>query len=385
MIPLRAKGRASVNLPTSIVGRVTLAGVAPKARPDHVFVGRRNQSAADLSGYAGLCDGGDDVTDIPAGMPAVIGVSTDHLRDGDIVALDPTGQVRTLFRKEARSHFLFATDRCNSYCLMCSQPPRQVDDRWRVGEMLRVLELIDPATPELGITGGEPTLLGDDFILLLEACRDRLPRTALHILSNGRLLRTPLAQRIASVGHGDLMLGVPLYSDLDWHHDHVVQAKGAFDETMLGLQNLGRFGVPVEIRVVLHRLTVPRLGALAEFIYRNLTFASQVALMGLEPVGLALPNMSQLWMDPVDYAAELEKATLHLAKRGVKVMIYNHQLCTVPEAVWPFCRQSISEWKNEYLRVCDGCTMRSRCGGFFSSAIGGQHSRGIQPILSPAP
>jgi len=34
------------------------------------------------------------------------------------------------------------------------------------------------------------------------------------------------------------MLGIPLYSDIDDEHDFVVQASGAFEETLHGLYNL---------------------------------------------------------------------------------------------------------------------------------------------------
>ena len=97
------------------------------------------------------------------------------------------------------------------------------------------------------------------------------------------------------------MLGIPLYSDLDEEHDYVVQAKGAYDETVRGLYHLGAAGVPIEIRVVLHAATVARLPQLAEFIYRNVPFAAHVALMGLEMFGYVHLNMEKLWIDPADY------------------------------------------------------------------------------------
>jgi MoaA/NifB/PqqE/SkfB family radical SAM enzyme len=43
------------------------------------------------------------------------------------------------------------------------------------------------------------------------------------------------------------MLGIPIYSDVDSEHDYVVQAKGAFEETVSGLHNLARYNVAVEI------------------------------------------------------------------------------------------------------------------------------------------
>jgi His-Xaa-Ser system radical SAM maturase HxsC len=378
MIPLRVRGRLVRSLHDTTLGLVTSLPIEQSRRSNYVLRLTNGGPSCDLEGYAGvLCDG-----DEPAGAAACIAqVSTSHLQDGDVVALDPSGQVRTLFRKGSRSNFLFTTDRCNSYCLMCSQPPRIVNDEWRVAELLRLIELLDTDITELGITGGEPTLLKDDLIALLVKCRDALPTTAVHVLSNGRLFYYGrLAKRVADVQHPNLMFGIPVYSDLDWNHDYVVQARGAFAQTMTGLQNLGRFGVPVEIRVVLHRLTITRLEALAEFVYRNLTFASHVAFMGLETIGLAVPNLGTLWVDPWEYRAELERATLYLAERGMKVSIYNHQLCTVPTSIWPFCRQSISDWKNEFLPVCDQCVVKAQCGGFFTSSLQRRTSAHINPF-----
>jgi His-Xaa-Ser system radical SAM maturase HxsC len=256
-----------------------------------------------------------------------------------------------------------------------------VDDRHRIAGHLRLIELIDPSTAELGITGGEPTLLKDDLLLLIERCRDLLPETALHMLSNGRLFYYgSFARKLAAIAHPDLMIGVPLYSDIDSAHDHVVQSAGAFNQTMVGLQNLGRYGVPVEIRVVIHRLTYERLPRLAEFIYRNLSFASHVTLMGLEMTGFTIPNLKELWIDPVDYGRELVEAVRFLSQHGMRVSVYNHQLCVIPQEIWSYCRKSISDWKNEYLPVCGECGVRSRCGGLFSSALQRGYSAHIHPV-----
>jgi hypothetical protein len=142
--------------------------------------------------------------------------------------------------------------------------------------------------------------------------------------------------------------------------------------------------VPVEIRVVVHAQTWERLPQVAEFVYRNLTFASHVTFMGLELMGFAVPNLELLWVDPWDYREKLAEATLFLAARGVPVSVYNHQLCTVSEAIWPYCRKAISDWKNEYLPACDNCGVRVQCGGFFSSVANRRHSRHIEAVADPA-
>lgn len=383
---LQTQGQASPALRANVLGRISFGPTDREVRSDTVRVLRGAERDPDLDGYAGIL--ADSNPESLAAVPAISAARhLDHLSSGDVVLLQPTGGVRTLFRPASDHNSIFTTDRCNSYCLMCSQPPRKVDDSDRIVEHLRLIELIARGAPgdlprALGITGGEPTLLGDDFLRIVERCRDLLPQTALHVLSNGRMFYYgSFARKLGEISHPDLMIGVPIYSDLDFEHDHVVQAPGAFGQTLIGLQNLGRYGVPVEIRVVLHRMTVGRLLATAELIYRNLPFAAQVALMGLEPIGLAVKNLGALRIDPRDYAEELEAATLYLADRGIPVSIYNHPLCAVPESLWRFCRRSISDWKNEFLPACADCAGRNRCGGFFASAVERREILGL--VASP--
>ena len=307
-----------------------------------------------------------------------------YLKAGDILRVNPAGgEARVLYRRGSPHNVLFVTERCNSRCLMCSQPPRDVDDRHLLDGLLRVIPLMDPqATPELCITGGEPMLAGESVFTLVQMVRDHLPRTALHMLSNGRLFRRlGLASGLAAVRHPDLMVGIPLYSDVARHHDFVVQADGAYDETLRGLLNLARVGVRVELRAVIHRQSYRRLGALARFIACNLPFVSQTVFMGLEITGYTRSNLEALWIDPVDYQAELGEAVETLAAAKQRVMVYNHPLCLLPHVLWPFARRSISDWKNVYLPPCQACTRQDECGGFFASATL-RHSAYLQPFAS---
>jgi His-Xaa-Ser system radical SAM maturase HxsC len=386
MIPLVVRG-TPLGIEKPIIAKVIRDAEKDRQWPSRVFVGPVPSNTVDVPSFSALISEEplDGFRDGQLKAPLVHSVPTAHLNQGDVVRIDPDGVVRTLYRRGSPHNTLFATERCNSFCVMCSQPPRDVNDQWRVDEMLRTVELIDVEAHEIGISGGEPTLLDDGLLSVIRAAKDRLPNTALHILSNGRLFRySARAEEIAAIQHQDLMFGIPVYSDLDSEHDHVVQARGAFEDTLLGLQNLGRCGVPVEIRVVIHKFTYSRLPAVAEFIYRNLTFASHVALMGLEATGFAKGNMEALWIDPADYRNELEEATLFLSARGMNVSVYNHQLCTVAPAVWPYCRKSISDWKNEYHPVCEGCSVRSECGGLFMFNLRSRISRSLRPISEPA-
>jgi len=308
--------------------------------------------------------------------------SFDHLADGDVVRIGAErGDIFVLFQQSARHNSILLTERCNHYCLMCSQPPRDVDDDWIVDDVMAAIPHINEDTAEIGFTGGEPTLLGNRLVTLIQQCKSYLPRTALHILTNGRaFVDAGYVEQIARTGHPDLMFGIPIYSDLSEVHDYVVQADGAFDETIRGILNLKSKRLLVEIRVVVHKQTYERLPHLAQFIARNLTFVDQVVFMGLEITGFTRANLKDLWIDPVEYQPQLVDAVEYLADSRIKTSVYNHQLCITDRRLWKYARRSISDWKNEYFAECANCTVRSECGGFFSSAHL-KRSAHIRPVL----
>ncbi len=263
---------------------------------------------------------------------------------------------------------------------MCSQPPRDVDDSWRTAELLDTIDLIDPDVPALGITGGEPTLLRGQLGLLIEAVARRLPAAQLNILTNGRLLAEPGLADTLTASSERVLWAVPLYADTAQTHDFVVQAQGAFEETLNGLYNLAERKQAIEIRCVVHKATLPRLEHLAKFIWRNLPFVRHVALMGLEPMGFAKMNRASLYADPAEYRGTLETAAWHLHDRGIPTSIYNTPLCLLSPAARKLARRSISDWKNSYAPECAPCAVRKDCAGFFSSADHNWRSRAIAPI-----
>ncbi len=305
------------------------------------------------------------------------------IRPGDVIRLRPGASlVSVLYRRGSASNVLFTTERCNSLCLMCSQPPRDDDDRWRVDELIELVGLIDQDERQLGVTGGEPTLLGDDLVRMLKACASKLPETELHVLTNGRhFAEREAAERWVDAGGARTTWAVPIYADGAERHDEIVGAFGAFGETMNGLAELARLRARVEIRIVLHALSVVRLTQLADFIYRRLPFVEHVTFMGLEPMGLAKLNRERLWVDPADFSDRLEVAVRRLADRGLNVSIYNLPLCVLPRSLWPFARQSISDWKNSYLPACERCAVRTACAGFFVTAGPAWRSRSVTPII----
>ena len=52
-----------------------------------------------------------------------------YLNHDDVIVLDTkVKKIRVLYRVNSPNNYILLTERCNHYCLMCSQPPKNIDD-----------------------------------------------------------------------------------------------------------------------------------------------------------------------------------------------------------------------------------------------------------------
>lgn len=305
----------------------------------------------------------------------IITVKSDVIfTDGDVITVSEKGRIHRNFRVSSKNNAFLVTEACNNYCIMCPQPPKPVKENTpglQAEKINRVLNLLSPEEyPDtLCLTGGEPTMLGGELVDIVGNIAGKMPYTLIHLLTNGRsFYYQDYVKQLSRAANGNLLVGVPLFAHVAEIHDYVVQQKGAFEQTVAGLLHCYKYGIPVELRVVLHKQTIPYLVQLAEFITRNLFFVKHVALMGMENMGFAKLNRGELYIDPVNYKSELSQAVEILNLYGIDTRIFNLPLCVVNDDVHDNCTQSISDFKNIYYPACDDCTKKEKCCGFFSSS-----------------
>lgn len=350
------------NINEDIIGRITFGKSNPFARSNGILVcGNATKPAF---GYCATITTNPMISD--NGKPYVTIEDIDGFHEGDIVVLNQKGEIIFVYEIASCHNAIMATERCNHRCIMCPQPPI-LQEKDKTPFNIKLISLMDKNTQEIGITGGEPTLIGDNLFVLINHIKKELPNAAISILSNGvKFADKEYAMKLAKCRHHDLQIDIPLFSDIAEEHNRIVGAK-TFYKTVQGLYNLALFRLRIGLRIVVHKQTYKRLPQFADFIYHNFPFVSQVAFMQMETIGLVKENFDELWIDPYDYNDQLREAVLLLADRGMKPYIYNAQLCVLPKDIRCYAQQSISDWKDIYIPECDGCTLRGQCAGFFES------------------
>jgi len=291
----------------------------------------------------------------------------DEMEDGAIVRIE-NGTLFITIRPSSNAQTLFFTSKCNHYCLMCSEPPQTANDDYLISDNMKIIELLDKDLEVIGISGGEPTLLGDNFIKIVKKIREELPETTIRVLTNGRAYTNEkFVKELADVAGEYLVSEIPLYNAYYAKHDYIVQARNAFFETIEGFYNCAKHGLRTDVRIVISKQNYNDLDDLIYFIYKNIPFVEHIALMGLEYIGFAVNNIRDIHISPLEYKEQLKDA-IHLSRKySLNVSIYNLPLCLVHEDVRRYAQQSISDWKNEFSDVCNGCDMRDQCSGMFTS------------------
>lgn len=346
---------------SELLGRATFK-IKLFQKKSHFFICRNASSAP--RGYAAVVAEEGNMRDANGNFCLVGDIHEFH--EGDVCLIDKQGGIVFLYENSAKGNAILATERCNQRCITCPQPPI-AEEEDRTSFNLKLIDLIDADALEIGITGGEPTLIGDKLFLLIKRIKKRQPHAAVTLLTNGvRFAEAAYAAKLAACRHPDLQIDVPIHSDIAEEHNRIAGAE-TFYQTIRGLHNLAKLKQRIGIRIVVHKQNCRRLPQLAEFIWRNLPFVSQVAFMQMECIGMAEKNFNELWIDPFDFNQPLREAVISLRNRRIRPLIYNSQLCILPEDVRIFAQKTISDWKNVFLPECSGCSLQSSCCGFFDA------------------
>lgn len=277
-------------------------------------------------------------------------------------------EVHLLGSADIPDRTLFTTGLCNSNCIMCpyTEKNRLSSVHESIDILGRYVDLMNPHSEYLCITGGEPTLLGKDFICLMDKVKNHFHDAMIHILTNGRTFYyDDFLAAYKKVRPYKTLLGIPLHASCADLHDHITQSKGSFVETLKGIDNLYMAGEHVELRIVTSALNYTDLPALADLISNRYPQIHHVCFMGLEMMGNSMINRAQVWCSYDNIWPHIRTAVDVLIHHGIPVRLYNYPLCMVESKYHSVYQRSITPSKIEYLDGCTDCSRIAECGGFF--------------------
>ena len=158
------------------------------------------------------------------------------------------------------------TRTCNLKCLHCysdSESKAYPGELTTHQALAVVKDLAEFKIPALLLSGGEPLLRKDIFVIVHEAKRLGLRVT---LSSNGTLITRSMAERIKEAGFIYVGLSLDGMGDV---HDQFRGVKGSFEKTLAAIRHCKDVGQKVGLRLTLTRHTLQNLSEILELMVRE--------------------------------------------------------------------------------------------------------------------
>lgn len=179
-----------------------------------------------------------------------------------------TEQLKPEVMRTPRTVDVEITSRCNlrcSYCYFFDNPDVEYRDLPTEEWMKFFDECGECAVMDVTFQGGEPFMRRDFSTLIQAVVKNRM---RFSVLSNGTVIKDETAAFIADTGRCNLVQVSVDGSHPDTHD--ACRGKGSFVQAIQGIRTLQRHGVPVGVRVTIHKHNVHDLESIACLLLEEL-------------------------------------------------------------------------------------------------------------------
>lgn len=247
-----------------------------------------------------------------------------------------------------------------------------------------LFEIIDkiPKDEIFSVTGGEPTLR-PDFIDILTYARKKHPNKFIFVVSNGRKFSDKsFMVKLDKSKLEPIRFGIALYSHDPKAHDSITLAKGSWNETVQGINNLLQSGFKVELRILVEKANYKSLDKTTEFITKNFKDLERVVFINLKYTGNAFINRHKIFIRYCKAAPFVQKAATILLDAGFEVRLFHFPLCIINKKYWHLA-EGVTKQETELtlLKKCEICKIREKCPKIWKSYLAIAGEKEFNPIL----
>jgi SynChlorMet cassette radical SAM/SPASM protein ScmE len=257
-----------------------------------------------------------------------------------------------------RSVDLSITTRCNLRCSYCFHfgSAGEVESDLPTEEWTRFIEELGrAAVMDVCLGGGEPFLREDLGEILSAVVSNRM---RFSILTNGTLISNDKASFLADTGRCNAVQ-VSLDGSTPRTHD-ACRGEGNFQRAIRGLQNLREHGLPVTVRVTIHRHNMDDLERIAHLLLEELGLPS-FSTNSASHMGLCRENAENLQLTVAERTEVMHRLVLLNRHHGNRISgtagpLADAHLWTEMERAR--LGRTISPPDRGYLLACGGVTRK---------------------------
>jgi SynChlorMet cassette radical SAM/SPASM protein ScmE len=218
--------------------------------------------------------------------------------------------------KTPKSVDLEITNRCNLRCTYCShfESDGDVGHDLPKEEWLKFFEELNHcAVTNVTLSGGEAFIRKDLKELIESIVRNRM---RFGILSNGTLITDEMAAFLASTGRCD-SVQVSIDGSMPITHD-ACRGEGSFVKAINGIKHLQKHGVPVTVRVTIHRKNLYDLEAVSKLLLEDIGLPG-FSTNSASHMGLCRKNAEQVQLTAQERSIAMETMLKLVAKYNGRI------------------------------------------------------------------
>jgi len=212
---------------------------------------------------------------------------------------------------------------CNNHCLFCVQGKKREEIRDKtLQEIKREMGQAIRDCQSIVLTGGEPTIR-PDFLEIVKYAK-KLGFGTIQIQTNGRMFAyREFCEKTIKAGANEF--SPALHGHIAELHDYLTAAKGSFEQTTKGIQNLKKLGQKVVTNTVVTKSNYRNLPEIAKLLID--LGADQYQFAFVHPTGSAFSNFESI----------VPRMTLiePYIKKGLDIGIENKK--TIMTEAIPYC------------------------------------------------
>jgi len=255
-------------------------------------------------------------------------------------------------------------NQCNNNCVMCSNySVRNMQEGRNIDYFVNTIKEREPSPKEITLTGGEP-FLNPKIFNLLKKLEASYPETPINILSNGRVFYyDKYCEELKKHLNKNIKIAISLLGPNPKIHDSITKARGSFNQTVKGVQNLIKRKIPVELRVIILKQNFEKLEDITQFIIKNLRGVEYVVFIFVDLISNAQKNKEQVAVSYSEALPRLSNSMSLLKEKGIDFRIYHFPLCIVPYEFWENSWISVEKSKIIKPKSCSKCQYSKYCVG----------------------
>lgn len=258
--------------------------------------------------------------------------------------------------KTPRGVDIAITGRCNLKCLYCYHftGAGDVDRDLPAGEWGQFMEELGKcAVMKVVLGGGEPFYRRDLKGMIESIVRNRM---RYDILTNGTLITDNIARFLASIKRCD-KVQVSIDGSIPSTHDYC-RGTGNFERAMRGIGHLQNNGVPVSVRVTVHKGNVSDLEGIAKLLLEDLKLPA-FSTNSASYMGLCRQNSGIVRMSPEDRVLAMNTLLRLNKKYKGRILAAAGPLAEAKRWAW------MERQRREGNGIQPGCGYLKGCHGIF--------------------